>query len=150
MMAMSALHTLVNGIPTLLTEGKDNPAADFSDTPLWISLIKALIIFVYLLLSTLLVIWFERRVIGRMQQRPGPNRNGPFGLLQTLADALKALRAFGTRLKTFTFRGIPAQDWGEQTTYFAALLEGVKEGHFSVEQADAYGDIQVQSHLRDD
>ena len=68
----------------------------------------------------------------------------------TLADALKALRAFGTRLKTFTFRGIPAQDWGEQTTYFAALLEGVKEGHFSVEQADAYGDIQVQSHLRDD
>jgi NADH-quinone oxidoreductase subunit H len=91
MMAMSALHTLVHGIPTLLTEGKDNPAADFSDTPLWISLIKALIIFVYLLLSTLLVIWFERRVIGRMQQRPGPNRNGPFGLLQSLADGMKSM-----------------------------------------------------------
>ena len=35
------------------------------------------------------MIWFERRVIGRMQQRPGPNRTGPFGLLQTLADGVK-------------------------------------------------------------
>lgn len=65
----------------------------------------------------------------------------------TLADALHALRAFGTRLRTFTFRGVPAQNWGEQTTYFAALLEGVKEGDFSVEQTEAYGEIQVQSHL---
>jgi NADH-quinone oxidoreductase subunit H len=69
----------------------DNPSADFSDTPLWLSLIKAVLVFVYLLISTLLVIWFERRVIGRMQQRPGPNRNGPFGLLQTLADGLKSM-----------------------------------------------------------
>lgn len=67
----------------------------------------------------------------------------------TLADALTALRAFGLRLKTFTFRGIPTQDWGEQTTYFAALLEGVKEGAFSVQQDEVYGDIQVQSHLAD-
>jgi NADH-quinone oxidoreductase subunit H len=37
------------------------------------------------------VIWFERRVIGRMQQRPGPNRTGPFGLLQTLADGMKSM-----------------------------------------------------------
>lgn len=61
----------------------------------------------------------------------------------TLADALHALRAFGSRLRTFTFRGIPTQDWGERTTYFAALLEGVKEGTFSVEQSDVYGEIQV-------
>jgi NADH-quinone oxidoreductase subunit H len=65
--------------------GSDNGlVADFSDTPLWLSLVKALFIFVYLLISTLLVIWFERRIIGRMQQRPGPNRNGPFG---SAADA---------------------------------------------------------------
>jgi len=69
----------------------ENPTADFSDTPWWVALIKAVGIFVYLLLSTLLVIWFERRVIGRMQQRPGPNRNGPFGLLQTLADGMKSM-----------------------------------------------------------
>ena len=69
----------------------DGPAVDFSDTPMWLHLVKALLIFVYLLVSTLLVIWFERRVIGRMQQRPGPNRNGPFGLLQTLADGMKSM-----------------------------------------------------------
>ena len=67
----------------------DNPSADFSDTPWWLYLVKALLVFVFLLVNTLLVIWFERRVIGRMQQRPGPNRTGPFGLLQTLADGMK-------------------------------------------------------------
>ncbi|HEX5429021.1 MAG TPA: NADH-quinone oxidoreductase subunit NuoH [Pedococcus sp.] len=67
----------------------DNPSADFSDTPWWLHLVKALLIFVFLLVNTLIVIWFERRVIGRMQQRPGPNRTGPFGLLQTLADGVK-------------------------------------------------------------
>src|SRR6478736_525548 len=40
-------------------------------------------------LLALFAIWFERRVVGRMQHRPGPNWNGPFGLLQSLADALK-------------------------------------------------------------
>jgi NADH-quinone oxidoreductase subunit H len=67
----------------------DNPRTDFSDTPWWLHLVKALLVFVFLLINTLLVIWFERRVIGRMQQRPGPNRTGPFGLLQTLADGVK-------------------------------------------------------------
>jgi NADH-quinone oxidoreductase subunit H len=67
----------------------ENPSADFSDTPWWLDLVKALLVFVFLLVNTLVVIWFERRVIGRMQQRPGPNRTGPFGLLQTLADGIK-------------------------------------------------------------
>ena len=34
-------------------------------------------------------VWGERRVVGRMQQRPGPNRVGPFGLIQALADGVK-------------------------------------------------------------
>jgi NADH-quinone oxidoreductase subunit H len=78
-------------LPGAVVPMLDNPKADFSTTPWWLSLIKALLIFVYLLVSTLLVIWFERRVIGRMQQRPGPNRTGPFGLLQTLADGMKSM-----------------------------------------------------------
>ncbi len=89
---MSALHALAAlpaYVPMIGGSGTGNPTADFSDTPWWLSLAKALLIFVYLLVSTLLVIWFERRVIGRMQQRPGPNRTGPFGLLQTLADGVK-------------------------------------------------------------
>jgi len=68
----------------------------------------------------------------------------------TLADALGALRAFGSRLRTFTFRGIPTADWGERTTYFAALLEGVKEGEFSAEQDGVYGEIQVTSQVAAD
>ena len=92
MSLIAALATgLVGGVhtiaPTLATT--DNPVADFSDTPWWLSLVKALLVFVFLMINTLLVIWFERRVIGRMQQRPGPNRAGPFGLLQTLADGVK-------------------------------------------------------------
>jgi NADH-quinone oxidoreductase subunit H len=67
----------------------DNPVADFSDTPWWLSLVKALFVFVFLLVNVVIVIWFERRVVGRMQQRPGPNRAGPFGLLQTVADGIK-------------------------------------------------------------
>jgi NADH-quinone oxidoreductase subunit H len=62
-----------------------------ADDPVWLMLIKCLVMFVALLLLTLFMIWFERRVVGRMQHRPGPNRNGPFGLLQSLADALKLI-----------------------------------------------------------
>jgi NADH-quinone oxidoreductase subunit H len=60
-----------------------------ADTPWWLSLIKAIAIFVFLVLSTLVMIWAERRVVARMQQRIGPNRVGPFGLLQGLADGIK-------------------------------------------------------------
>ncbi len=59
--------------------------------PIWLMLIKAVAVFVMLLLLTLFAIWFERKVVGRMQHRPGPNWNGPFGLLQSLADALKLI-----------------------------------------------------------
>src|SRR5213082_2772159 len=57
--------------------------------PIWLIIGKVVVIFVFLLVMTLLTIWAERRVIGRMQHRPGPNRAGPFGLLQSLADGLK-------------------------------------------------------------
>jgi len=50
---------------------------------------KTIAVFVILLLSVLLYIWFLRKVIARMQNRIGPDRAGPFGLLQTLADGVK-------------------------------------------------------------
>jgi NADH-quinone oxidoreductase subunit H len=50
---------------------------------------KTLAVFVLLLLSVLLYIWFLRKVIARMQNRIGPDRAGPFGILQSLADAVK-------------------------------------------------------------
>jgi NADH-quinone oxidoreductase subunit H len=67
----------------------DSTLSDFNQLIWWLVLLKVGIIFVFLLLTTIFMIWFERRVIGRMQNRPGPNRAGPFGLLQPIADALK-------------------------------------------------------------
>ena len=64
-------------------------AGDFNQLIWWMVLLKVGIVFVFLLLTTIFMIWFERRVIGRMQNRPGPNRAGPWGLLQPIADALK-------------------------------------------------------------
>ncbi len=61
----------------------------FGNDPWWLSAIKAVLIFVVLVLLTLFNIWWERRVVARMQHRIGPNVHGPFGLLQSLADGVK-------------------------------------------------------------
>src|SRR5689334_1512148 len=62
---------------------------EFGHDPWYIILIKAVLIFVVLVLLTLFNIWWERRVVARMQHRIGPNVHGPFGLLQSLADGVK-------------------------------------------------------------
>src|SRR5499427_8431544 len=67
----------------------DPTLASFYGQPWWMIVLKVVVIFVFLLLMALFLIWAERRVIGRMQQRPGPNRAGPFGILQSLMDGLK-------------------------------------------------------------
>jgi NADH-quinone oxidoreductase subunit H len=72
-----------------LAAGTVPTLADFNQLIWWLVLLKVAIVFLFLLLTTMFMIWFERRVIGRMQNRPGPNRAGPFGLLQPIADALK-------------------------------------------------------------
>jgi NADH-quinone oxidoreductase subunit H len=61
----------------------------FGKDPFWVVVLKGVLIFGILVVLTLFNIWFERRVVARMQHRVGPNVHGPFGLLQSLADGVK-------------------------------------------------------------
>ena len=56
-----------------------------------IALIKANIVLGVLLTNTIFLIWFERKLVAGMQSRVGPDRAGPFGILQTVADAIKLM-----------------------------------------------------------
>jgi NADH-quinone oxidoreductase subunit H len=60
--------------------------------PWWIDLVKAVVIVNLLLGMFAYMTWVERKLLGRMQQRYGPNRAGPFGLLQPIADLVKLIR----------------------------------------------------------
>jgi len=60
--------------------------------PWWISLIKAAIIVNLVMVMFAYLTWLERKGLGRLQNRYGPNRAGPFGLLQPIADLVKLVR----------------------------------------------------------
>ena len=53
--------------------------------------IRVLIVFVFLLVTVILLVWVERKFVSDLQNRVGPDRAGPFGIMQTLADGLKAI-----------------------------------------------------------
>jgi NADH-quinone oxidoreductase subunit H len=72
---------------TLLAQ--DPNVTAFGHDSLLLIIVKVLAIFAMLPLITLITIWAERKIVARMQQRVGPNRVGPFGLLQSLADGIK-------------------------------------------------------------
>jgi len=70
---------------------QDPQLTDFGHDNVWIVLGKMLFAFVVGMALTVLGVWFERRVVAYMAQRPGPNQVGPFGLLQTLMDGIKGM-----------------------------------------------------------
>ncbi|UWP79695.1 NADH-quinone oxidoreductase subunit NuoH [Dactylosporangium fulvum] len=69
---------------------QQSSGVDMAD-PWWLVLAKIAVVFVFLNLMTIFVIVFERKLVARMQVRPGPNRAGPGGWLQSLADGLKLI-----------------------------------------------------------
>ena len=82
---MTVMHPVIqHAIPLA-----DTGLSAFGKDPVWLVIVKAVLIFVILVLLTLFNIWWERRVVARMQHRIGPNVHGPFGLLQSLADGVK-------------------------------------------------------------
>ena len=81
---------------------------DFGDFVLAVG--KSVVAFVVLLVSVMLMVWFERKVVSRLQNRIGPNVAGPFGLLQTLADGTKLFfkeDIIPTRADRFVFQLAP-------------------------------------------
>lgn len=81
---MSAL-----AVAPLTPVAADPTLEDFGSDPWWLIGGKVVAIFAFLVVTVLMTMWIERRIIGRMQLRVGPNRAGPFGLLQGLADGIK-------------------------------------------------------------
>ncbi|MCC2592146.1 NADH-quinone oxidoreductase subunit NuoH [Tessaracoccus sp. OS52] len=63
----------------------------FFQDPWWLILIKVVGLFVVLLVWTIFNVWYERRLVAKMQHRLGPIMNGPFGLGQALADGSKLI-----------------------------------------------------------
>ncbi len=68
--------------------GYPDPAS-FGQDPWWLVVVKAVAVFAFLVLTVLVAILAERKILARMQMRVGPNRVGPRGLLQSLADGVK-------------------------------------------------------------
>ena len=123
------IATLLTAAQTAPDHGAGDPlfAHGLNWEVLVIVIVKVLVAFVALLVATALMIWFERKVISDMQSRVGPNRAGPWGLLQTLADGTKLIfkeDLLPDRADSFVFKLAPYLSVVPAVAIFAVVPVG--------------------------
>ena len=129
-----------------MSQHSTSDLSNFGHDPWWLILIKAGLVFAMCLLVTLFAIWLERRVVARMQHRIGPNMHGPFGLLQSLADAVKlALKEdlLPTRRDRFVFLAAPVISATSAFVTFAVIPFGPEVTWFGHETPLQLTDMPV-------
>ena len=99
-----------------------------------IAAIKVIVAFGFLLVSVMFTIWAERRVVAFMQQRIGPNRVGPFGLLQALADGIKLffkedIRPIGVDRMTYMLAPLAAMVPAFMSFAIVPVGQDIRIGH---------------------
>jgi NADH-quinone oxidoreductase subunit H len=77
--------------PTALNPLAIEDLSMFGRDPWWLVVVKAVFCFAFLMVTVLFSIVWERKVVAWMQLRIGPNRHGPWGMLQSLADGIKLM-----------------------------------------------------------
>lgn len=87
--ALFVAATVGPSVATQATAAGSDTLALFGHDPLWLVIAKSVAIFVFLLLTPMIAVLAERKIVARMQMRIGPNRVGPKGSLQSIADGVK-------------------------------------------------------------
>ena len=73
----------------------------------WVQIIKAIVLFAVAMMIAPVLVLVERKLLGRFQARYGPNRVGPYGTMQPLADVIKLVAKEQSRPRTSVGRGRP-------------------------------------------
>ncbi|HEX5194717.1 MAG TPA: NADH-quinone oxidoreductase subunit NuoH [Solirubrobacteraceae bacterium] len=120
-------------------------AVDYFE-PWWVQIVKAILIFGVIFAVLPILIVYERKLMGRMQNRYGPNRVGPFGLLQPLAEIVKFATKESFRPRTsvaFLFRIAPMVAILTAVTSLAIIPFGDVQ-HIFGERVGLYGiDVSI-------